>query len=63
MSESMEIGRIEIVRSLGDDGDTVWVQAKDPSGDTLPLIMSLGMLRLAEDTLIREAMGEIPDDE
>lgn len=54
----MEVGRIEIVRTLGDDGDNVWVTAKDNQGDNLPLIESLGMIRLAEDTVIRVAMGE-----
>lgn len=57
----IEAARIEIVRTIGDDGDNVWVQAADGEGSMLPLIESLGMLRLAEDTVIRMAMGEVPE--
>lgn len=60
----MELARIEIVRELSDDGqDVVSVMAADGSGDQLPLIESLGMLRMAEDTVIRLAMGEAGEDE
>ncbi len=56
----LEVSRIEIVRVLTDDGqDQVWSTTRDPQGQPLPLVESLGMLRLAEDSLIREAMGEI----
>lgn len=63
MSEPIEVARVEIVRSIGDDGDTLSVRAVVNGGDTLPLLEALGMLRLAEDTVIRDAMGEVPDDE
>jgi hypothetical protein len=35
-----------------------WCKAETPEGDPIPLATALGMLRLAEDTLIRTAMGE-----
>jgi hypothetical protein len=53
-----EVGRIEIVRTLTEDGLTDLAQAVDGEGEDLPLTEALGMLRLAEDTLIRVRMGE-----
>ena len=48
------IGRITITYDMDADGEmTTTVDA-----DELPLIILLGMLRLAEDTVIRTAMDE-----
>lgn len=59
MSDGMEIGRITITHNIDPHGrDVTWCEAADPDGDPLPLVQSLGLLRLAEDTLIRQAMGE-----
>lgn len=55
----MEVARIEVVRVLTEDGqDQVWSTTSDNDGNSLPLVESLGLLRLAEDSVIREAMGE-----
>lgn len=53
-----EIARITIIRQLTDDDVIDHVAAVDPEGDDLPLTEALGMLRLAEDTLIRDRLGE-----
>ena len=61
--EDILLSQIVIQRVLaaqGDSDDIVTVEAHTPSGDLPPLIELLGMLRMAEDTLIREAMGEVP---
>lgn len=59
-----EISRITIIRRLTEEGrDLVSCEGGDPDGDALPLVESLGLLRLAEDTFIREAMGETPEDD
>lgn len=63
MAESLTVAQITIVRELGDDGDIVAVSAVDGNGEQLPLIESLGMLRMAEDTVIRMAMGEVPEED
>lgn len=48
------VSRITIVRVLTDDDDIVdQVIAEDGEGDQLGLAESLGMLRLAEHTLLR----------
>ena len=55
----MLVARILIERELTDEGhDIVTCSAQDNDGDDLPLIQSLGMLRMAEDTVIRAAMGD-----
>lgn len=61
MSEPLTVATITIVRVLGDDGDNVYCESVDPSGESLPLVEALGLLRLAEDTVIRQAMGEVPE--
>lgn len=66
MAESMEVARITIVRVLDDDGDLVdYCTAVDNDGGLVPLTEILGILRMAEDTFIRCAMGEDhnPDEE
>lgn len=56
--EGIEVARITIVRRLTNDDSIDFVEALDGSGNDLPLTEALGMLRLAEDTLIRERMGD-----
>lgn len=53
----METARVTIVRTLTDDDVVDYVEAVVPGGDDLPLTEALGMMRLAEDTLIRERMA------
>jgi hypothetical protein len=63
MKEEFLLSEIVIQRVLaveGESDDVVTVEARTPSGDLPPLIELLGMLRMAEDTLIRDAMGEVP---
>jgi hypothetical protein len=60
----VEIARIEITRTLDSDGsDSVWVSSTDENGETLPLVIALGMLRLAEDTVMRICAGEFDDED
>lgn len=62
--DGMVVARIVIERRISDDGDIVWSQATDGTDSEdngLDLLTTLGMLRMAEDTAIRDAMGEIPD--
>lgn len=62
--EGLEVARITITRNIDPDGrDVTWCQAVDPQGEPLGLVESLGLLRLAEDTVIRQAMDETGDDE
>jgi hypothetical protein len=57
------LARIEIVRYLDKDGaDLVMYRADDPSGDDLALTETLGMLRLTEDTAIRDRFDAPGDD-
>lgn len=61
MNDGVEVARITITRVIGDDdeyGDVVNYEATDSDGSELALIEVLGMLRMAEDTAIRHAMGE-----
>jgi hypothetical protein len=54
------VSRIIVERRMEADGSMAdWFEACDADGDPLPLVETLGMLRLAEDTAIRAAMGEI----
>ena len=62
MSDAVRLATITITRDLTDDNDTVWVEAADACGEDLPLVEALGMLRFAEDSLIRLRMGEVPDE-
>lgn len=62
--QGVEVARITITRVLGLDGtDSTWCEAVDPDGEPLKLVESLGLLRLAEDTVIRQAMGETDEDD
>jgi hypothetical protein len=59
MAEDLELARIEIVRVFTADGeDLIWSTTHTEDGEMLPLVEALGMLRMAEDTIIREHMGE-----
>lgn len=52
-TEGVFISRITVERRLSDDDDLIdSVITEDSSGEDLPLVEALGMLRLAEDTLI-----------
>lgn len=63
------VASIKIQRVLTEDGDTIWMEAKDEAGEELSLMDGLGMLRLAEDTLIHQRMDfagteiEVVDDD
>lgn len=57
------VGTITIRRVLLGDRDFVTTEAVDTGGETLPLVEALGLLELAKDTVIREAMGEIVEDD
>lgn len=52
----LETARITITRVLttddGDNGDQVWVE----TSDGMSLVETLGLLRFAEDSVIRDAM-------
>jgi len=53
----MRVALITIERRATPDGDLAdWVEAVDGDGDDLALTEALGMMRLAEDTLIRDRM-------
>lgn len=54
----VEAGRITVVRRVTEDDVLDFVEALDGQGDEMPLTEALGMMRLAEDTLIRDRMGE-----
>lgn len=58
-SENVVLATITITSELAADGDMPTTTHID--GD-VTLVQVLGLLRLAEDTFIREAMGEVPDD-
>ena len=53
MTDPQLIGRIEIELRTDEDGDVIHtVTAEDADGNPLPLIQSLGALKLAEDSLL-----------
>lgn len=56
------VAKIVVAREITDDGDLVdHVVTEDPDGDPIPLSEALGMLRLAEHTIIDSRMdGEHP---
>lgn len=62
MSDEVRIATITITRDLADDNDIIRVDAIDGSGEELALVESLGLLRFAEDSVIRQCMGETPDE-
>lgn len=50
MSDDLEVARIVITRTLTDDGKDLHEVETSPD---MPLIEALGMLRMAEDSLIQ----------
>lgn len=56
------VAKIVIFREIADDGDLIdHVVTEDPDGDAIPLTEALGMLRLAEHTIIDSRMeGDYP---
>lgn len=55
---------ITITREITPDGrDVIGTTFADGQGETPPLVEVLGMLRMAEDTAIRDSMGEVPGDD
>lgn len=56
------VAKIVIAREITEDGDLVdHVVTEDPDGDPIPLTDALGMIRLAEHTIIDSRMrGESP---
>ncbi len=50
--DGIEVARITIIRTVTEDDVIDNVHAHDSHGDDLPLTEALGMLRLAEDTLL-----------
>lgn len=61
--DGLLLAEVVIQRVIVGDEDNVTVETRDSSGETPSLIELLGMLRLAEDTVIRQAMGEVPEED
>lgn len=60
--EEFTLATVTIVKTFAEDGDVyTWSEASTPDGDDVALIDILGMLELAKDTFIRQAMGEDED--
>ena len=57
MSE-YQVAIITITRTLIDNRDVIAVTASDAADEELALVEVLGMLRFAEDSVIRDRMGE-----
>lgn len=53
--EGVEVARITITKLVQDDDITIYA---DTTPNDVPLVDLLGMLRLTEDTVIRQTMGE-----
>lgn len=56
--DDLTLATITITKTLTADDVLVFCDATCPDGEDLALIDVLGMLRLAEDTFIRQAMGD-----
>lgn len=56
--DGLTLATITITKTLTEDDVLVCCNAAGTDGDDLALVEVLGMLRLAEDTFIRRAMGE-----
>jgi hypothetical protein len=61
-SDDVRIATITITRDLTVDHDVIRVEAVDASDEDLPLVEALGLLRFAEDSVIRDRMGEAPNE-
>lgn len=62
------VAQIEIRRTLildGDDetGDVIEVHHRGSDGEKLDLLEAVGLVELSKDSIIRDAMGEIPDED
>lgn len=58
-SEPIVLDRIDIVHTLTEEGPRVFVGSQNEESS---LVSLLGLLELAKDSLIRERMGEAPDE-
>ena len=58
----MRVATITITRDLSEDHDQIRVEALDASDEDLPLVEALGLLRFAEDSIIRDRMDETPEE-
>lgn len=56
--EGVLLGTITITRHMTEIGVVDYVEAIAADGEPIPLTEALGIMRLAEDTLIREAMED-----
>lgn len=56
------VARVTIERRLTDDDLIDYVTAADAEGDELPLAEALGMMRLAEHTLIHDRLDDDEED-
>jgi hypothetical protein len=62
-NEGLVVARITIERRVTDDDVLDWVTTEDEAGEDLRLTEALGMLRLAEDTLLNERHDDEGDNE
>ncbi len=60
--DDLLIAEVMVQRVIRDGQDVISVTAQDSSGDDLALVEALGLLRFAEDSVIRERMGGADDD-
>lgn len=63
MADPVVVASILIERHLSDEGDMIAVSTADELDEPLALVDALGMLRFAEDSIIREHMGETPEED
>lgn len=57
-SDGQVLATITVTKTLTEDDVLIFTDATCPDGEDLPLVEALGMLELAKDTIIRQAMGE-----
>lgn len=50
--EGMLVGRVTIERRMTDDDVIDWVTTENANGEDLPVTEALGMMRMAEHTLL-----------
>ncbi|MCW2957189.1 MAG: hypothetical protein JWO69_2058 [Thermoleophilia bacterium] len=67
-NDGVLLARIVIEMRMTDEegdgmGQPVYFEATDGAGEALPLIQTLGLLRLCEDTAIRVRMSEDPEED
>jgi hypothetical protein len=61
-SERLRVATITITNDLIGERSIIFVEAVDGGGEDLPLVEALGLMRFAEDSVIRDRMGECPDE-